>query len=176
MKRTIGLLLVMSTTACWESNPAFAGDSGSTTDPVATDTTRGATNGGSSGGTTSGSSGETTGQPPGTSESGTSSVSSTSGGGEPTYPPCMEGGSPECPPPYSECYGFVGPDHSVCTQDCETVDDCPQPTSGTTPVVCVGAPVSQCVLECDGAAICPDGMDCLGVGPGGMFNRCAWPS
>ncbi len=101
--------------------------------------------------------------------------SESTGGGEPTYPPCMPMSDPECARPYMQCYEFSGPDHSVCTAPCGDVSECPEATSGDAEVVCAGQNGDQCVLDCSGGATCPDGMECLDIAEG-MFFRCAWPN
>ena len=46
----------------------------------------------------------------------------------------------------------------------------------TAVAVCGGPDQDRCELDCSEDAICPDDMECIGVGPGGMFMRCAYPA
>lgn len=109
-----------------------------------------------------------------TTEATTDTGSSSSGDmEEPAYPPCMTDADPVCPEPYDQCYDFFGPGFNVCSQTCMEPDDCPQPTTGDATVACAGPMMNQCVLDCAGGAMCPDGMECVPVG-GMMFFRCAW--
>jgi hypothetical protein len=50
------------------------------------------------------------------------------------------------------------------------------PDSGTAEVVCAGPPMqpTRCELDC-AMGDCPDGMDCVGLGPMGAIQRCMWP-
>jgi hypothetical protein len=168
--------------SCQEPNPDFDG-------PASTSTSTSSSEGvPPEGSTTAGADGTTSLEPSTTTEavspdssSGTtgevsSSSSSITGGDEPLYPPCMLDEDPACPRPYDECYDFLEPDYTVCTLPCRQDDECPVPASGDAQPQCAGQTNDQCVLDCSGGATCPDGMECQQVGPGGMFERCLWPS
>ncbi|MCX4247369.1 hypothetical protein [Paraliomyxa miuraensis] len=114
--------------------------------------------------------------PGSTTDPDTSGSSSSSGGENPLYPPCVLDGGPECTKPYEECYDSAAPEFTVCTIPCDEDSDCPEPSTGNAEVVCAGQGNDQCLLDCSGGATCPDGMECQQVGPGGMFNRCLWSS
>lgn len=185
----IGVLLLVPT-ACQESNPDFDGPASASASSSADSSGTGSTTSPSPMTTTSGMDG--TGStslpidtsdtmPPDTSSSDTAEPttagSSSSGGGEgPLYPPCMLDENPVCPRPYEECYDFLEPEFTVCTLPCAQDDECPTPASGDAQPDCAGQNNDQCVLDCSGGATCPDGMECQQVGPGGMFERCLWPS
>lgn len=187
----IGVLLLVPT-ACQEPNPDFDGPAGSSSSSSADGSGTGSTTSSSPMTTTSGMDGtgstslpvDTSDTMPGTSSSDTAEPSTTttggsssSGGGEePLYPPCMLDELPVCPRPYEECYDFLAPDYTVCTLPCMQDDECPAPASGDAQPSCAGQNSDQCVLDCSGGATCPDGMECQQVGPGGMFERCLWPS
>ena len=92
---------------------------------------------------------------------------------EDSYPSC---GERDCPKPYDICFepgdGELG---DWCTFECEGAEDCPAPSSGTATPLCAGPPGQDiCLLDCS-EGDCPDGMDCVGLGPGGNAMRCAWP-
>ena len=130
----------------------------------------------------------------------TGGMTTTTGGGEVTYPPCeapggttggttTTGGFSECPPEYNACYEFPfgggNPTHNKCTILCDSPDECIEPSSGNAPVDCAGPPGSEtCVLDCTpgagggttttgGEITCPDGMVCVDIGFMG-FSRCLW--
>jgi hypothetical protein len=145
--------------------------------------------GGATGDTTSA---DSTGVPPGdTSAEGTTGTPDTDGtegttGGEPTgpaYPPCAPDQDPVCPEPYEQCVELGGgpggggnAEGMWCTIPCEDAAECPVPDSGTAEVICGGPPMqpTRCELDCS-MGECPDGMDCVGLGPMGQVMRCAWP-
>jgi hypothetical protein len=121
-----------------------------------------------------------TGEPPADSsgtaggESGTETGGGTTGGADDAYPACDPKAKPECPDPYTGCYEFSPKGFSVCIVDgCEDPDDCPQPSSGTAPVVCGGQQMDLCLLDCSDDQMCPDGMECQEVAQG--IARCMWP-
>jgi hypothetical protein len=186
LARFPALVLALGAPPCQEPNPAFDHETGgATSDPT---TSGGTTSGDPT--TTTASPGDSTGQAPTTGEPpGTSTLppdpttgdppgesSSSSGGGneDPAYPPCMLDEDPPCPRPYDQCYDFLAPDFTVCSQACNGDDDCPRPDGGTAQAVCAGPDDDQCVLDCGGNARCPDGMDCEQFG-GGNIRRCVWP-
>lgn len=188
----LGLSLVLP--ACGDDSSTAEGGSGSsdtggsegsttvapTTSPTATMTDSMGTNSGTgsttSDDTTTTGTVDSSGTTNATTGPATDSGSGSSSGGmeEPAYPPCMNM-DPPCPDPYDHCYGFVGPMFSVCSQMCVDDAECPQPASGDAPAVCAGPGGDECVLDCGGGETCPDGMECVQVGAGGMIARCAWP-
>lgn len=143
------------------------------TDSMGTNSGTGSTSSDDTTTTTPADSSGTAGSSGGSSESGGSSSGDPE---DPAYPPCMPDAEPVCPEPYDGCYDFVGPDFSVCTQTCMDAEDCPQPATGDAVAACGGPMMNQCVLDCSGDATCPDGMECVPVGGGGMILRCAWPA
>jgi hypothetical protein len=149
------------------ASTSSSSSSSSTTDDTTTDETMGSTMP-----DTSSESGETTDTDTDGSGSGSGS-SSSSGGGEATYPACDN--TLMCDDPYDACYSFV-PGYTMCTMMCEPDGDpCPEPNGGTAVSMCSEA-LMQCVLDCEGDATCPDGMECVEV-PVGMESvfRCLWP-
>lgn len=194
----IGMLVVGL--ACGPKGETDSGDSGSS------DTGAGTMTGGTtsdsattspmmtSGATGDATSADSTGVPPGdtsaegttTGMPGTDTGESSSTGGEPTgpaYPPCAFDQDPVCPEPYEQCVeigggpGGGGASGTWCTIPCQDVAECPAPDSGTAEVVCGGPPMqpTRCELDCS-MGECPDGMDCVGLGPMGQIMRCVWPS
>jgi hypothetical protein len=128
---------------------------------------------------------EVTSSPPGDtttegSSSGQPGSEGSSSGGEPAgpaYPPCAPDQDPPCPEPYDQCIAPGGGDlGNWCSIACNDATECPVPDSGTAVVVCGGPPMqpTRCLLDCS-MGECPDGMSCIGVGPGGNFMVCAWP-
>lgn len=108
--------------------------------------------------------------------SGSDSSSGTDTGGEATYPPCEPLGLPQCPEPWEGCYIGSTLTHNVCTMACENAEeDCPAPNGGTAVPACGGPLMNQCVLDCAGDAMCPDGMECIAVDIGMTIARCMWP-
>ena len=65
----------------------------------------------------------------------------------------------------------------VCSSVCGSSSDCPSPTSGTARAECMTwSPAEtrgECLLGCEGGAVCPDGMQCV---DNLEFGRriCAW--
>lgn len=171
---------MLALVSCQEANPDFDGPAGSgsasegsTTGVVSTTTEAMTTTG--VGGTSSTSIDPDTSGSSGPGES-TSPGSSGSGGDEPLYPPCMLGENPECVAPYDQCYDSAAPEFTGCTLSCVDDGDCPQPVSGDVQATCGGQGNDECMLDCSGGATCPDGMECVATGPGGMSERCLWPS
>ncbi|MCA9708011.1 MAG: hypothetical protein KDK70_19315 [Myxococcales bacterium] len=82
---------------------------------------------------------------------------------------------PACPEPYDQCVqpGGLG---SWCTFGCQDASECPEPTDGDAVPFCGGPPnqPTVCMLDCS-MGTCPAGMECVGLGPGGMAMRCVWP-
>lgn len=125
--------------------------------------------------TADGSSGGSSG-PPGT-------EGSSSGGMPPgaAYPPCAPDSDPPCPEPYDQCVqlggGGGGSQGNWCSIACMDDTECPAPDSGAAVPVCGGPPMqdTRCQLDCS-MGDCPDGMSCVGVGPGGAVMLCAWPA
>jgi hypothetical protein len=177
-------ILLLGPASCKETNPDFDGPAssgtstssdGSSTGPVATTDPM----------TTSGMEGSgSTSLPPGTTDdtmppldTGSSDPSmggsSSSGGDEPLYPPCMLDADPVCPRPHEECYE-IDPDYTVCTLPCQDDADCPQAASGDAQPECAGPGGDQCVLDCSDGETCPDGMECQQGG--GNSDRCVWPA
>lgn len=105
---------------------------------------------------------------------GDSATGTTTGGGEATYPECMPDADPVCPKEYDDCVQLMQGNYNFCTVTCEGPDDCPDPSSGTAIAICGGPNQDRCELDCGDDATCPDGMECIGVGPGMTFMRCAW--
>lgn len=109
----------------------------------------------------------------------TSGSDSSGGGGEAAYPACQPDADPVCPKPYELCWPEGGPGgggNNFCTIECESPDDCPQPTSGEAVPVCEGPPGTDvCILDCSKGA-CPDDMECVDVFDNGMFLRCIYPT
>lgn len=181
-------ILLLASVSCKEPNPDFDGPAGgsssgsSSSGPAPTTDPMGTTTAGMEGtGSTTlpiGTTGETSSLDTSSSgplESTTStSGSSSSGGEEPLYPPCMLDEDPVCPRPYEDCYDFLEPDYTVCTQPCDQDEDCPVPASGDATAMCAGQGGNQCLLDCSDDATCPDGMECQQIA--GMFFRCLWPS
>lgn len=181
----LALPLVVAPLGCWEPNPFFvelegggssSGQASSSSGllPTTGTDTGVATSAMTSDGTS------TSGEPTSTTAADGSSGSdggsdSSTGGTPPAYPECMVGADPVCPEPYTECYQYAEPTHSFCTLDCTDDVDCPVATEGTAIAICAPM-ISQCVLDCAGGTTCPTGMECIQVGPGLMFDRCAWPN
>jgi hypothetical protein len=82
------------------------------------------------------------------------SSSSGTGGGDGIYEPCE--GMGMCPGDL-ECHMF---DLGICTQACDNDDECPDPASGDATAEC-GDTSNQCVLNCQGDATCPEGLECI---------------
>jgi hypothetical protein len=182
--------ILLAPAACKEPNPAFDGPAGASSSGSESSTTATTPTTDPMPMTTSGMDGtsstslpvdDTTSDtmPPDTSSSGTPETttegSSSSGGEEQLYPPCMLDEDPMCERPYEVCYDFLAPEYSVCTLPCEQDEDCPAPASGEAPAICAGQMDDQCVLDCADGATCPDGMECQVVVMG-MVERCLWPS
>ncbi len=113
-----------------------------------------------------------------------SATSGESSTGEPpavTYPQC-EPVDPPCPEPYERCAqvgggGAGGGLGSWCTLGCMDASECPDPSSGTAVPACGGPPGQDpfCQLDCSRGE-CPDGMECVGVGPMMQIQLCVWPN
>jgi hypothetical protein len=65
--------------------------------------------------------------------------------------------------------GGLSGDGCLCTLYCAVDSDCPLPKSGTSVPTCqpygdyvANGHTAQCVLPCDSATQCPDGMSCFG--------------
>lgn len=109
------------------------------------------------------------GEPPGT---------DSSSSGEPpgaAYPACEAGDMP-CPEPYTFCVS-PGDFGNWCSFECMDATECPEPDTGSAEVICGGPPMqpTRCELDCSNGD-CPDGMDCVGLGPMGQAERCVWPA
>lgn len=63
----------------------------------------------------------------------------------------------------------------VCSRGCESSSDCPSPTSGTARAECIihSGGQAECLLGCEGGAVCPDGMQCVDM-PDFERQTCAW--
>lgn len=129
---------------------------------------------------------DTTGTPGDTTAMGSSSGDASTGGsssGEPpgvSYPPC-EPMDPPCPEPYDLCIAPGGggggvPVGNWCSLGCMDAGDCPAPTSGTAEPACGGPPGQDtvCQLDCSDGD-CPDGMECVALGPMAQVQLCVWP-
>lgn len=170
----LGVLLFFA--ACRERNPEFvpqpegstdasAGDSGSASSGVTSNTITSATTGET--GSVSNSAGESSStlDP----ESSTSELGSESGDPLVPYPACDPDGAP-CPRGYTDCIVESDPPVSWCSHWCVHQDDCEPPLTGDAPAICRG---HDCMLDCTDGQTCPDGMVCAMV-----FDdaRCGWPS
>jgi hypothetical protein len=75
------------------------------------------------------------------------------------------------------CIGDAADGVGTCAEECSMADDCTMPSSGDIAPECVqvGPMQSACRLGCGGGSgSCPDGMECVGFGPGGGF--CDYPA
>lgn len=148
------------------SNSSGVEDAGGMTTVAAGETTLGQ-DGTTVGLTTSGIATETT-------ERGATST----GGSDPSYPPCP-GGVEDCPAPYDHCYEYM-PGYSLCTLGCNTDEGCPDVTSGAITSECSSVSSAYiCVIDCmDGLDLCPVGMECVEVMLPAFpieIYRCLWP-
>lgn len=157
------------------------GSAGMTNDPtmasVGTSNNDGST---TSNADTTGTPGDTTAM--GSSSSGDASTGGSSSGEPPgvSYPPC-EPMDPPCPEPYDLCIAPGGggggvPMGNWCSLGCMDAGDCPAPTSGTAEPACGGPPGQDtvCQLDCSDGD-CPDGMECVALGPMAQVQLCVWP-
>jgi hypothetical protein len=108
----------------------------------------------------------TTSGPPSTEDDGGSGVG---------YPACPSGEDSECGdgnncvPVLDQWDDIV---ETVCGEGgCSTGADCDPPSSGNAVPVCVELSIDTCMLDCDGGATCPDGMQCSSTTLG---NVCVW--
>jgi hypothetical protein len=85
---------------------------------------------------------------------------------EPNFPWCSSYDDSACPGDAVH----LGGGHCWCVDECETVDECPVPATGTGTPAC-DAKFGGCTVLCADDSECPNGMDCFSV-DGAL--RCLW--
>lgn len=108
--------------------------------------------------------------PTGTSEGG-DSTSTTAAGPQPQgpYGECQDDG--DCTESGAICMSPIG--LSVCAPPCDAPEGCPPVPDGTAQPQCMPLPPGAgCLLDCEGGAACPTGMECTSMFGVGF---CHWP-